>query len=93
MTSHSEHSAPIRKGMCFGCPWNLGDESTEMAYNLGCLPSIGEATQMSKEAGKAWACHSEPEKMCCGYAAQEKGDINLPLLRNEYHGETTQEAT
>jgi hypothetical protein len=70
----------VRKGMCPGCPWNIGDPSTEMAYNLGCLPGIGEATQAAKDAGKAWACHSEPDEVCCGYAGQEKTDIGLPLL-------------
>jgi len=77
----------IRKGMCPGCPWNYGDEATEIAYNLGCLPSIGEATASCKESGKAWACHSEPDKLCCGYAAQEKDDIGKPLYRDGIHGE------
>ena len=71
--------ANIRKGMCDGCPWNYGNEATEMAYNLGCLPSVAEATAKAKDEGKAWACHSEPGKVCCGYAAQEKQDIGLPL--------------
>ena len=70
----------IRKGMCPGCPWNYGDPATEAAYNLGCLPSIAAATQAAKEEGKAWACHSEPDKVCCGYAAQEHEDHTIPLL-------------
>jgi len=72
-------SNEVRKGMCPGCPWNYGDEATETAYNLGCLPHISEATRAAEAAGGAWACHSEPNKVCCGYAAQEKGRINLPL--------------
>ena len=72
----------IRKGMCPGCPWNYGDPSTEMAYNLGCLPSIHEATKWSKEQDKSWACHSEPDKVCCGFAAQEKDfPKNLLIIR------------
>jgi hypothetical protein len=71
--------AEIRKGMCEGCPWNYGHPATEMAYNWGCLPSIGEATQSAKKVGKSWACHSEPHKVCCGFAAQEKGSQNRPL--------------
>lgn len=75
--------AEIRKGMCSGCPWNYGDPSTEMAYNLGCLPSIAEATQSAKSEGKAWACHSEPEKVCCGFAGQEKNMVDKPLYVEE----------
>lgn len=30
----------IHKGMCCGCPYNVGDEITENAYNWGCLPGI-----------------------------------------------------
>jgi len=76
----------IRKGMCPGCPWDYGSELTEQAYNWGCLPSTSEATQWSKAEGKAWACHSEPNKMCCGYAAENKGDHGKPLFTNGTHG-------
>ncbi|AGH31438.1 hypothetical protein LOKG_00001 [Loktanella phage pCB2051-A] len=68
----------IRKGMCEGCPWDYGNPATEMAYNLGCLPSIAEATQKSKAADKSWACHSDCEKICCGFAGQEK-DVSQDL--------------
>lgn len=77
----------IRKGMCYGCPFDYGAEATEMAYNLGCLPSANEATNLSKAAGKAWACHEEPSKLCCGYVAENKADIGLPLYRDGTHGE------
>lgn len=76
----------IRKGMCPGCPYDFGAELTENAYNWGCLPSVGEVTHMCKAAGKAWACHDEPHKMCCGYAAHNKGDRGKPLFLNDVHG-------
>jgi len=77
----------IRKGMCYGCPWDYGSEATENAYNWGCLPSVAEATQLSKAEGKAWACHEEPNKLCCGYAADNKADIGKPLYTDGTHGE------
>jgi len=77
----------IRRGMCYGCPWDYGSEGTETAYNLGCLPSIAEATQLSKAAGKAWACHEDPDLMCCGYAAQNREDHGAELYRDGTHGE------
>lgn len=67
----------VRKGYCAGCPWDYGHPATEMAYNLGCLPSIAEAT---KHAGDgAWPCHSEPGKVCCGFAASNPDKINAEL--------------
>jgi hypothetical protein len=80
-------AAPIRKGMCYGCPWDHGSEGTETAYNLGCLPSTQEASVLCRDAGKAWACHDEPEKMCCGYAAENRQDHDKPLYRDGTHGE------
>lgn len=70
----------IHKGMCAGCPYDFGKPATDMAYNLGCLPSVGEIHQMCADDDKAWACHSDPTKVCCGYAAQNKDGIDLPLL-------------
>jgi len=70
----------IRKGYCDGCPFNYGNPATEMAYNLGCLPSTHEVMRDSEAAGKAWACHSEPEKVCCGFAATAPDKVTLPLL-------------
>ena len=58
-----------------------------MAYNYGCLPSTFEATKLSRDSGKAWACHDEPEKMCCGYAAENRQDHDKPLYRDGTHGE------
>lgn len=65
----------VHKGYCEGCPFNVGDPATEQAYNLGCLPSIGEVTELCEHNQTAWACHSEPNKVCCGHA----GRRNLPL--------------
>lgn len=58
----------IRKGHCDGCPFDYGQPATEMAYNLGCLPSAGEVVEMCRANGTAWACHTEPDKVCCGHA-------------------------
>lgn len=77
----------IRKGYCYGCPFDYGAEATEMAYNLGCLPSANEASQLSKRAGQAWACHENPDLMCCGYAAENRQDHDKPLYRDGTHGE------
>ncbi len=73
------NTTEIRRGMCPGCPWNVGDPSTEMAYNLGCLPSIEEATEACSENGQAWACHSEPDLVCCGFASRNPDSVDLPL--------------
>ncbi len=81
----------IRKGMCHGCPWNYGDEATEMAFNLGCLPSAREATELAESHGKAWACHSDPHKLCCGYAANNKDKIGLELYVGGDHDTSSPE--
>lgn len=60
----------VRKGYCNGCPFNVGHPATEMAYNLGCLPSTGEIAALCERNNTAWACHSEPGKVCCGDAAR-----------------------
>jgi hypothetical protein len=65
----------VRKGYCPGCPFNVGEPDTEEAYNLGCLPHTGELGSLCRENGTAWACHSEPDKVCCGHAARR----NMPL--------------
>jgi hypothetical protein len=68
----------VRKGYCEGCPFDVGKKATEEAYNLGCLPSIGEIYSMLG-GSKAWACHSEPDKVCCGDAK----NMHKPLLHVE----------
>lgn len=73
----------IRKGYCPGCPFNMNDPLTHDAYNLGCLPSVAEVSNHCRDENKAWACHSEPGKVCCGYAAQEPKRVDLPLLHVE----------
>ena len=70
----------IRRGMCRGCPYDIGKPDTEEAYNLGCLPGTGEIRAMCDSSGTAWACHDEPNKVCCGYAAAHKSNKDLPLL-------------
>jgi hypothetical protein len=71
--------AEVRKGYCEGCPFDIGRPATEMAYNLGCLPSTGEVAELCSRNGTAWACHSEPEKVCCGHASRR----NMPLQHME----------
>ena len=73
-------SAKIRKGHCSGCPYDYGQQATEMAYNLGCLPSVGELEAQCSAENKAWACHDAPEQVCCGFAASRKADIGKVLL-------------
>jgi len=71
--------ADVRKGYCEACPFDYGKPATEMAYNLGCLPDVGEIAALCEPAGTAWACHSEPGKVCCGHAARR----NMPLQHIE----------
>jgi hypothetical protein len=72
-------TALVRKGYCPGCPFDYGKEETETAYNLGCLPGIGDINARCVASGTAWACHSEPQKVCCGHGARR----HLPLLHEE----------
>jgi hypothetical protein len=67
----------IRKGYCPGCPYNFGEQTTEMAFNLGCLPGIGEIAEHVGDG--AWPCHAEPEKVCCGFAAHCPEQITRTL--------------
>jgi hypothetical protein len=62
----------IRRGYCDGCPFNWGHPATETAYNLGCLPSTGEIATLCETKQTAWACHSEPDKVCCGHASRRE---------------------
>ncbi len=32
----------VRKGYCEGYPFDIGALMTEYAFNLGCLPGVGE---------------------------------------------------
>lgn len=72
--------AEIKKGYCEGCPYDYGQEMTEYAYNMGCLPSTETIGFACHVTNKAWACHSEPEKVCCGYAARNKDNVDKKLL-------------
>lgn len=67
----------VRKGYCEGCPFAGWQESTVQAYNWGCLPSVPELNQHVGDG--AWPCHDEPQKVCCGFAAQSPEKINREL--------------
>lgn len=69
----------VMKKMCPGCPFNVGDESTEMAYNLGCLPGMSEVNLLCRDHSTAWACHSAPMTVCAGFAEMSPASIGLPL--------------
>jgi hypothetical protein len=73
----------VMKAHCWGCPFDIGQEGTEMAYNLGCLPSTAEVATACRDAGQAWACHSTPKAVCCGYAEMFPDRVNLPLRIEE----------
>lgn len=75
--------APVMKKMCPGCPFNVGDESTEVAYNLGCLPSVPEVTNLCHGNGTAWACHASAAAVCAGFAEACPNDIGQPLQHME----------
>jgi hypothetical protein len=71
--------AEVRKGYCGGCPFDYGQPATENAYNWGCLPGVDEIAAICRPNGTAWACHSQPHKVCCGHAARR----NMPLQHME----------
>lgn len=64
--------------LCDGCPYWIGNEATEMAYNLGCLPSQGEVSQFVGTE-HSWPCHSEPTKVCAGWNAENPERKDQPL--------------
>ena len=68
----------VMKKYCSGCPYDYGSEATEQAYNLGCLPSVGEISKMCGD-DKTWACHSAKSCICKGFA-ENKEVLNKPLL-------------
>jgi hypothetical protein len=72
--------ASIHKGYCPGCPYDYGNPLTETAYNLGCLPGIGEIEDQCDREGRAWACHETGTDVCCGYAAANKAKVERPPL-------------
>ena len=47
------------------CPFAFSAES-ELVQNYGCLPTAYEIIDMRINAGKTWACHSNPKKPCLG---------------------------
>lgn len=58
----------VRRRHCRACPFDVGKQWTEYAYNLGCLPGTGEIADLTEANGTAWACHFEPDKVCLGQA-------------------------
>lgn len=73
----------VMKKCCGGCPFDYGQPATEMAYNLGCLPSTYEVAQQCEANGTAWACHSAPRAVCAGYAEEFQDRIALPLQHED----------
>jgi len=67
------------KTMCEGCPFDIGKQGTEEAYNVGCLPSVGELEKDCKENNTAWACHSCSDRVCCGFAERNPTKVCLDL--------------
>lgn len=66
----------IRKGYCPGCPFDYGKEATETAYNLGCLPSIGEIREHCGET-HSWPCHSDSSLVCSGDAVNRDKPLKI----------------
>lgn len=50
--------------LCESCPWNC-TSSSEMAQNLGCLPTPKEMVKLNSE-GKALSCHDDESIVCKG---------------------------
>ena len=76
-------NAPVMKKPCIGCPFDWGLPATEMAYNLGCLPSIHEVAVKCDQNGTTWACHSAPAAVCSGYAEMFPDRVTLPLQHED----------
>jgi hypothetical protein len=74
-TQRNPRHAKVRCGYCSGCPFDFGKEETEMAYNLGCLPGISKIDALCEQSDTAWACHSEPNKVCLGHARRRNKEL------------------
>lgn len=74
---------PVMKKMCQGCPFDVGHPSTEMAYNLGCLPGIAEIISTCNDFNTAWACHSSRTAVCAGYAEAFPDQVTRDLELQE----------
>ena len=53
---------------CLSCPFNLTEES-EMAYNLGCLPTPQDLLTIKRDSDDNWECHEGTGKICAGFVA------------------------
>lgn len=54
-------------GGCITCPFSINGEA-EQAQNYGCLPDSFEIIKMNKKYGVNWACHSDNQTICGGFA-------------------------
>jgi hypothetical protein len=59
--------AGIHKGYCVGCPFDIGEQASEMAYNLWRLLGTGEMAELCDR--NTTRDPGEPGKLCCGYFA------------------------
>ena len=68
------------KNDCTACPFNIGHPDCDDAYNLGCLPSVGEVIDLKISTGKNWACHSKTNQICAGlvgFVKENKLELDL----------------
>jgi len=56
---------------CKHCPFAFTNASEEV-QNYGCLPSPYEIIQMKRNTGHNWACHSNENSICMGFADHVK---------------------
>lgn len=54
-------------GGCVTCPFSC-NEHAEQAQNYGCLPSPFQIIEMKRKSGHNWACHSNENVLCGGFA-------------------------
>lgn len=76
------------KGACEGegCPVNFGNETTEMVYNYGCLPTVPDIIEMRAINGLTWACHGDPTKPCVSGVRLLK-NLGLPFKIHQLQSE------
>lgn len=58
--------------MCSGCPFNYGNPTSEVAQNLGCLPTPWEIMDIKRNSNKNWSCHEDETKLCPGFIERAK---------------------
>ena len=81
-------------GRCPACPFDISEYS-EMAQNLGCLPSPESIRALMSKNHSNWSCHEDNDKLCAGYVAYCKDNNlmykNLPLFKSVTYLETGEE--